>query len=509
MSEFLAYSKEIVSDFLQTAVFLDDRATYGDEQPTQIPANINNPITLESEPNTTNSDGMRTPTDASHILDAKAIIDTFTEKGIVCSVIKCTEEEYERKKSDYIKLMKKADIIVLDWDLFRDDGEYVMTIINELISSDTTLKELRSIVIYTANGLPSIIEKLNAICVNFEFGKYLSNNNPYTTISLFNKPGLSSIEDRKVDFNELVDRCIDEFTETFHGIVPNVAMAAISEVRKNTHKFLGKLNKTLDPAYLSHRSLLETPDEAEEHLEEIIIDEIDSILKTNKIGEHAKFDIIKDANILDGKKYKTLDFKTCIEKGTEKLYIKGSYTTVKKNELTSEVKECFTNIWHGNLEVSKKSETDFAVISSQISNYGMPSHLTLGVIVELDGYKYLCLQPRCDSVRLKKKTDFMFVKLAQNNDIFDVILSDGSKYKLQYGLKNRIYFSFQPSVNGKVLFDDNINQQEDKKFIYIAALKKSHAQRIANEFSAYIARIGLNESEYIRRNSLRTIAGRL
>ncbi|MGA9046178.1 response regulator receiver domain [Sulfuricurvum sp.] len=508
MSRFLEISKGIVEDFLQTAVFLDDRAFFPNENGTNGIAfssttEIEDPVTGEI----TTIPTPQVSEQNEHDLNAKTIIDTFMQKGIVCSVIKCEESTFDAQRSNYLKLMKKADIIVLDWDLFSDGGEKIVGIIKDLMSADEQLHELRSIVVYTANDLETVKARFETEGLTFE--DYLSHNKRYTAISLWNKNSSIISSDRKANFTEIVDKCIDEFTETFHGIVPNVAMAAIAEVRKNTHKFLGKLNQSLDPAYLSHRSLLETPDEAEEHLEEIIIDEIDSILKTNKVGENAKFEIIQHANILQNKTYRSKDFKKCIENGTEKEYIKGKNTTQKKADLAADVKECFTSKWFDNVELSNKSETDYAVISSQISNYGKPSHLTLGVIVEFENNKYLCLQPRCDSVRLKRKTEFIFVKLTPDENIFDVILNDGSKFKLQYGLKNRQYFSFTPNENNKVMFSDFKNIQETKEFKYITTLKKSHAQRIANEFSAYISRIGLNESEYIRRNSPRTLAGKL
>ena len=91
-----------------------------------------------------------------------------------------------------------------------------------------------------------------------------------------------------------------------------------------------------------------------------------------------------------------------------------------------------------------------------------------------------------------------------------IVLRDGSKYKLKYSLKNRQNFAFNPdSVAKKVLFTDSKILQGETEFRYIATLKRLHAQRIANEFSAYISRIGLNESEYIRRNSPRTLAGKI
>ena len=38
------------------------------------------------------------------------------------------------------------------------------------------------------------------------------------------------------------------------------------------------------------------------------------------------------------------------------------------------------------------------------------------------------------------------------------------------------------------------------RYYWVLDLKESHAQRIANEFSANLARVGLDESEWLRRS---------
>ncbi|MDX9755974.1 response regulator receiver domain [Sulfurimonas sp. RIFOXYB12_FULL_35_9] len=559
MNEFLGISRGVVEDFLQTAVFLDDRAKYADNTNYSVVEKEMNISSNESLLNVDNiikiykthgviyvlkqaidefkifknpekqDDYVETNLDeenpfyaippkdigsdvSEHDLDAKTIVNTFMEKGIVCSVIQCEQATFEDKRESYIRLMKKADIIVLDWDLFADGGERIIGIIKDLINTDERLHELRSIVIYTANDLETVKSKLIKIDVKFEDNKYVSNNKLFTTVSLFNKESSSAIEARTAKFNELVEECIGEFTETFHGIVPNVAMASISEVRKNTHKLLGVLNKNLDPAYLSHRTLLEAPEDAERHIEEIIIGEIESMIHGSEIGKHAEIDKIKKAPIIQDKKYQNIDFVDCLKDGTEIKLDTGSKKVKKEKcqKFIKDIQTCYTKEWYLEEADAKISEQNFAVLSSLVTEYISNPYLMLGVIVEKASNKYLCMQPRCDSIRLGNETNFIFLQLVRDNKNFDIVLRDGSKYKLKYSLKNRQNFAFNPdSVAKKVLFTDSKILQGETEFRYIATLKRLHAQRIANEFSAYISRIGLNESEYIRRNSPRTLAGKI
>ncbi len=105
MSEFLGISRGIVEDFLQTAVFLDDRAIFPDD-------NVTNRVeffsTIEIEdPNTGEISIVRnllSNEESQHDLNAKTIIDTFMQKGIICSVVKCEADTYESKKVNYIRL---------------------------------------------------------------------------------------------------------------------------------------------------------------------------------------------------------------------------------------------------------------------------------------------------------------------------------------------------------------------------------------------------------------------
>lgn len=498
MSEFLGISRGIVEDFLQTAVFLDDLADFPVNE--IVPTSIIDPISGEvnqAVPSVSGNAGL-----SDNNLDAKKVTDTFMKKGIVCSVVKCDEATFTTEKSNYLKLMKKADIIVLDWDLFGDGGEKIVGIINDLIQTDESLHELRSIVVYTATDLNTVQSRLEREGLTFE--NYMSHNKKYTTVSLWNKDAVSALPARKANFSEVVDKCIHEFTGTFHGIVPNVAMAAISEVRKNTHKLLGVLNKGLDPAYLSHRALLSMPEEAEKHLEEIIISEIESIIHENMVGSKSNHENIVKYNGVRTKTYQAKDFKACLKDGVERKLS----TDEEKNTFKEDIKGNFTSKWFGDEDNSKKSENNFAILSSLSTSYtDKDKNLTLGVIVEEQNEKktkYLCIQPRCDSVRLSGKVLFIFLKLQKNSSVGDlIVLNETNEYE-KYVIKcrDRKLIEFRGNSTTKTVKSDQglFKDTSSMNYKYIATLKRAQAQKIANEFGAYISRVGLNESEYLRRN---------
>ena len=335
-------------------------------------------------------------------------------------------------------------------------------------------------------------------------------HNKYTTISMFSKPGKSVTGGRECSPSELADKCIEEFTAAFRGVVPNVVLATVSEIRKNTHRLLGVLNKDLDIGYLSHRALLPFPEDAENHLEDIIADEIGSIISGNETGKNSSYEKICDYSEISDKVYKCIDdfaicFPLLIAAGAENILCDA-----QKEILKEQHKNCFTKEWYGSEDESKNSEKLFAVVSSMQTDYSknMRKFLKLGLIIQRvdNNVRYLCIQPECDSVRLHKneKTEFMFLKLKskQFGENFDLIFDDGSRYEVNYGRHNRKTIFFKTSENEIVESknNDEFIDESNNKYKYICSLKKSHAQKIANEFGAYISRVGLNESEYIRRN---------
>lgn len=513
MSEFFEHSKGIVEDFLQTAVFLDDRAYFNKPVPiTSIPTKAVTPQqrvinkTSDSDAKVPSTDTeVTTPNidaedDFHHLLDAKAVIDTFMEKGIICSVLKCEEDTYTNKRNNYLKLIQKADIVVLDWSLFKDDGEKIVSIIKELYDVGNTIKELRSIVIYTANNLDSVRKKLEEISVVFnEDDPYVSTNNKYTSISLFSKKdSKEAVKDKELDFCDLVEASIIEFTKTFYGIVPNIAMASVAEIRNNTHKLLSVLNKDLDLAYLSHRALLPVSDDAEKHIEEIITSEIESIIHCNEVGKNATFNILQNTHYVQDKMYNEKPFVEYLN--TEKL--KENKTFFK------DLKDCFTHNWYSQEEgEARQSEKDFASVTTIQTEYiNKKRQLTLGVIIKREdtGTLYLCLQPRCDSVRLRDNTDFIFLTLTPSTiDKFHLII-DNNKYLVKYN-KGRKSIIFEPCTTNQIIISDEQKLYTDidtNTYKYITTLKKFKAQQIVNEYTSHLSRVGLNESEYLRRSGL-------
>ena len=103
----------------------------------------------------------------SHPLDAKGLIKSALDLGLVCSVVNPTGDEVSVAKS-VAKASLRADIVSLDWHMNHgDDGELASEIIQEILRGDEAIGgRLRLIAIYTGNKdqgaiLEKIAERLN------------------------------------------------------------------------------------------------------------------------------------------------------------------------------------------------------------------------------------------------------------------------------------------------------------------------------------------------------------
>jgi hypothetical protein len=155
----------------------------------------------------------------------------------------------------------------------------------------------------------------------------------------------------------------------------------------------------------------------------------------------------------------------------------------------------------------------FALLTTNRSYYEkrVPP-LTLGTIIQklTDNSYWVCIQPRCDCVRVPPNTTFLFLPLmvVEKNKKFDVLLEADERY-IKLILNKKPYdlnlITFTPGLNDKGVIltkvknsDYRFTDTANEKYKWIGELRSEHAQRIANEFAANLSRVGLDESEWLR-----------
>lgn len=146
----------------------------------------------------------------------------------------------------------------------------------------------------------------------------------------------------------------------------------------------------------------------------------------------------------------------------------------------------------------------------------LPS-LTLGTVIKChqtkNKYSYLlCIQQRCDSTRIlpNEERRFLFLTLKEIDRIedgFDYVTKDNIKLKLDNNSYNLRTVKFKVANEGiiqGIKQDDKIWFQpiydNSEKFEYVFELKEMYAQRIVDEYTSTLSRIGIDEPEWVRRS---------
>lgn len=537
--DFFSFSKEIVEGFLQTAIIVDDGADFNAEIESKPHSGLTpaseSPLKQAKKAKDDKSKSVK-PSEhnpeekTTHRLDAKKVIDSFARKGIVCSVI-CFEEEDREKLTDTLhNLAKCADILVLDWSLQKDNGQKALEIIKKLASESIEKPvELRLIAIYT--GTPNINEisqQVRQILKELNETDFKETDDgftlmiDYTRIVIIAKEGTmipKEYKSRLVSFSGLPERLTTEFSEMTSGLISNVVLNSLAKIRQNTHKILTNFSSGLDAPYLTHRLLLTNPDDAKEQLILLIAGEILAILEEAQTGEKIDIDAIKawikEKNvtefILDGNTQFTHNqLVDLLKNGIEKF--DGISHSIKRNAH----QKPFTSMLSGQPNNAQFLDNKFSCFTTMRSFYKLHNpKLTLGTIIKSDSKKpeyWLCIQPRCDCVRIESSRSFIFLPLQMpdgNNSKFDTIIHDNDEY-VRLRTVNKSFeiklITFRPSQDGKqVITAEEHNDSfcfsdiANKKYKWIGELRFEQAQRISNDFAANVARVGLDESEWLRR----------
>lgn len=535
---FFEKSKEIANSFLQSIVFLDDKAFNGN-------------VVANSE-----QDGSK------HAFDSFEISKAFAKEKKVCAVYNpITVSDIE----DFKEISKKADVVILDWfievqdeitaenqaaDVDEEDprGQYTKQIIGELTCYSGN-NSLKLIVIYTGEDIleeitQNIYDHISSQTSQFELNQancevYSANirilirakssgNGEETRFT--QRPHLKNMILRYEDLPTFV---LTELTVMTSGLLSNFALLALTSIRNNSYKILSLFSSELDAPYMGHKGILPVQNDSEELLLKLFSDTIFDLLHYSSISrkiQNELIDIWIDSNINDEQFtvnskifQRTKEFlKTLIHSEKENLeerfedLFKASTLSKSEKKLYRESKstELFLNIADQNKK--DKINSDFAKLTHHKSLF-IPKNtepkLTLGTIIKSstnqDNY-YVCIQQRCDSVRLKKDEErkFLFLPLSKTeNDKFHIITPNGDKLKLakeSYSIKT-IKFKCNceegevkgiAADDGKFIFNEIYDPGDT--FEWILDLKDLHSQRIVTNYVSSLSRIGLDESEWLR-----------
>ena len=539
-SPFFEKSKEIANDFIQSIVFIDDKAFKVEER---------NP----------------------HEFNAQQITQTFAKSEKICAVYK---PETSSDIDNIALVAKKADISVIDWQIIiteeeivgkgEEDAEedeprglYTRKIIKEILSDTLNGNEnLKLVFVYTGeidlyNITDTLFDDLTTLSIKgIQKGDCIIYSDKMK-IHVISKPSVDNKEeelkfkhnpkliDKIVTYENLPEFILTEFTKMTCGLLSNFALKSLTEIRKNSSKLLSLFSKDLDPAYLSHQSLLPNQDDANELLLEIMKDSLTGILKYRQLNTFLSASLIKlwlDENIKEidkpilkqdgsntAKKYKRDKslLNNLLTKGVD---IKTRFKDVL-NPLNFNTKEIEGYQKENNItlysdltgEFHKALYKEFAILTHHKSLYRPITYipvLSLGtVVLSSNGNYFVCIQQRCDSVRIFAPDErrFLFILLNKigEDKQFDFVTPSGIKLQIEnktYSIRTIKFIGHEEGIikaiekDGKYYFEQKYQGDHDEKFEWLFDLKDLHAQRIIANYTAELNRVGLDDFEWIRRS---------
>lgn len=520
MTELREIYRAAATRFLQSVVVVDDQTALTDEA--QVAPEIidprprSSPAVAPSKDASTADIVKDTATD-EYRLDVRTLIDRFAALGIVCAALSPTPDPAETDEH-IVKAGLRADMVTLDWHL-GDAGGRARRLLDLL--SGPANGRLRLIAIYTRDpkkdDLVQQINRLDGVKqledLRFQRGS--------TRIVLLFKEGSNQLEDQVVAVADLPERLVEEFTNLAAGLVSATAMSALGAAREAMPEILDVLNADLDAAYVGHRLALQRPDDAVDHLADLIVSELRSVIEddagqlTTAGGEAVRLwlDDIADSSAL------TVEQRNALHGLSQE----GSSSKNAKEAIAAafpQPKGTKKNPYPTKFLIADSADPDladarFAKRMSTRHRYAnaRPARLELGVVIWSESEKnyWVCVQPLCDSVRLTEACQMPLLPLSHSEKDdgkgFDLVFLQTEsllKLRLKSRPANLRVVAFRPDPTAKAVvavrledgslgfIDDDKKQQTWK---LVCRFKPEHAQRVVHRLGTEFTRVGLNESE--------------
>lgn len=545
-SVFDRLSRRVARDFLNTVVVVDDRAFLPDPAPPETPR-VLKPPSRQGGGVAAPAEAATSKTHSSHSLDAKQLTDAFARIGVACAILQPREQELAELESLLSPLAAGSDVVVLDWVLHEfKQGEKTMEIIKGLLRpSRLDRGRARLIIVYTGeNDLDQIASSIRA---SLKLTGQTDVDDPLTIewgaarICVYAKgqgrlPALN--HKRSIEITEMPDVIVAEFANMTRGLVSNVALCSLATLRTNTYQLLKRFHRELDPPYITHSTLL-LPEDASDHLVPLIVSEIQAVLEDEKVSKLA--DIKRVIQWLNDQIGRGLTFTLpqgtsenefrqglvyLLEHGVSEKSLDALFRGHKKFSLgvlksktkaVDMVRDQLTEIMTKPRDRGAVTDHELAHLMSVRSRYSSPPpRLTLGsIVLETQGRSsqyLLCVQPRCDSVRLESERCFPFLPMKQvkDNQKCEFIVEERSS-TIRLRLNDKPFETrmvrFVPASDKQVMARGTKNgcffkaSGTKSTYRWVADLKPEHAQRVANQYAYKLSRVGLAESEWLRRGT--------
>ena len=410
-----------ISEYIRTALVIDDRVQ-GDYGPLEE-LGADETVGRSGEP----QPGLVTPpADDATPVRPSALVSAFIDKGIVCGVLQPDEKE-----SDLVALARHgaqfADLLILDWLLF---GKHTKTI--EMISAVAESNKGRLTVVVIFTGVPRLSAVVDRLAEETDFEEthdfVLQCEN--TVVLVFGKPEIRLVGGegpRTAEYRDLPARIRDDLETIFGGLMPQFVFRGVNAVRDSTPRILASFGSDLDAGALVHRALLPQADDAGPQFIRLLASDLEQALHDAGVGDVWGIDSVAESLARATSGGSPSELATKLRKSGN---VSSDMKALDDERLAHEaITRGLADVGLGDSAVSDavdvltaafgngaaSSEALGVMMSS--SDFGQkPPRLELGVVLRDESGKYwLCIQPLCDSVRVKCRRAFPMLGLVPDD----------------------------------------------------------------------------------------------
>ena len=523
-----------VSDYFRTALLIDDRVA-ADFRPLERLQGgpTAGPLEDPAPDLVVPSEEDETPVHPSELARA------FLACGVVCSVLEASEDSEDSPGLVHqaVQGAQIADLLILDWYI---DGDESATI--EAIDAVATKhpERITVVVVFTgAHSLSGVVQRLIGEA-DFRIDEGADDfivRRGNTVVLVFGKPGvqLTGGEDRRQPngYGELPGMIRDDLELIYRGLMPVFAFSGINALRESAPRILATFNEELDAGAWIHRALLPDPEEAAAQFIRLLCSDMELALRDAEISNIWDVDASSEslasvteagdaaplvARLRDSPKVADdgLDddqlVREAISRGLAGMGLGDSAITKASADLVAAIAD------------ARSSSENLAVLIDSHGFGSAPPRLELGVVLmrestveeteqvghDADQQLWLCVQPLCDSVRLREPRAFPLVPIRVDADEPQAMIRppDGAPTGISFAthLHQLKQVRFAPSEARAVVAQGgppnwHFTDMGGIRYRVVTRLRPDLAAQVAHTLGSAATRIGTDKSEWLRRGA--------
>ena len=471
------------------------------------------PIPADSEP----TPGLVETPSESTPLNWNSVVSAFLDEEVVCSVLRPDREDDIQDIA--IRGSRIADLLILDWDLFGDDGEATKRAIIRIVG--TNPRRLRVIVVYTEMRFDSVVDALVNECGMTKESDFVFRKEA-TIVLVFGKSSIRPMEgeeegNRIASYSELPTMIREDLEDHFGGLVPELAFSGINVIRESAPRVLATFGASLDAPLLAHRALLPEVSDAGPQFIRLLTGEFEAALMESSLTDLLDGDSISErleqSDIVKAPQTLPEEFKNnSVEEALALGFTKLGLSKNRPDKLLGPLVDAFG--------VGREPHEKLAFLMSSTPFGDIPPRLEAGVVLENGGKYWLCVQPLCDSVRISGPRKFPLLPLEVNADETGspkrgseamIRVADGTALPVSFSTKpyELLVTEFEPSGNEQPVLaqpEDNdwyFEATNQTRYLAICRLRSEFTQQAVQQFTSGVARAGVDSSEWLRRSGRR------